>query len=180
MGRVWKKRFWARNDGVAAVEAALLFPLLILIFTAGVELMSALDTRRTVNNASFSLANAAASSLVIDQNRRILLMYGHGLIINNTDKLSNLRTVLKGFERLPDGTFQEIWSWQIGQGNVTMTAQEINDALAGNVASGEGLVLAIVEADHTPFLAGALPDFGNFRGFHAQVPDRISVPIYRP
>jgi Flp pilus assembly protein TadG len=70
-------RFRRDVSGVAAIEAALLLPLLVLTSLGAIELAAALDARRAVDNASFSLVQSAAASSVVDRGRRARWVAGH-------------------------------------------------------------------------------------------------------
>lgn len=169
--------FLRGNRGVAAIEAAFILPFLVLLYMGGTELTAALDSRRAVTNASFSLAYSAASLEVVDARTRSLISAGHEGILNDT-RLANARAVLRGYERLPDGSFIERWSWSVGGGGGVSSAA-FQEAQRDNLNGREGIVVAVVEADHQPVFAGLFPSIGTFQGLHAQVPTRVSVPLYR-
>ena len=169
-------KFIRETDGVAAVEAALIFPLLVLLLIGGLETTSLLDSRRAIDNASFSLTNSAASLETIGTSERGLLVLGHQAILD-TARVAGVTAVVKGYERRLDGSLREVWSWSPGEGgapsNIAITT------LPSNVLAGEGIVVAWVEGRHVSMFEGFFPSIGNFSSMHAQVPTKVSVPLYR-
>lgn len=51
---------WARSEGVAAIEFAFLFPLILIVFFVSIELVNAFDQKRKVNQLGRTLADLFA------------------------------------------------------------------------------------------------------------------------
>ena len=172
------RNFIADRAGAAAVEAGLLIPLLALLFVGTMETSVLLNARRAVNDASFSLVSSVAGASALDAGLRNSITEAHTVLVNSAG-LRDSRAVVRGYERLSDGTFEEIWSWSPVDSEPSMSASEISDKINNVIIDREGLVVAVVEANYTPIFDGLFPDFGGFEAFHMQTPTAMSVPIYR-
>lgn len=178
VGRI-AKRFSRDRRGAAAVEAAILFPLLAMIFLGLVELTLALDSRRAVQNASYSLVQAAAARSVVDADSRARLQRGYELSVE-AGGVNNVRANLQSWVRQRDGSFSRDWSWNPTQGSVGVANSRISGSFSNTTQNREGILVAIVEGEYQPVLKFALPDGITFDGVFSQVPMKKTVAIYRP
>lgn len=172
------RNFIIDRAGVAAVEAGLLIPVLALLFVGTMETSVLLDARRAVNDASYSLVSSVAGASALDAELRDTLTKAHAKIVDAAG-LKDSRVVVRGYERLSDGSFEEIWSWSPVGSLPSLTASEISSKINNVIIDREGLVVTVVEANYTPIFEGLFPDFGGFQAFHMQTPTAISVPIFR-
>ncbi len=58
--RRWTRAFLGREDGIAAVEFALILPILLVLWIGGVEVTGALSVDRRVNNLASSIGDLVA------------------------------------------------------------------------------------------------------------------------
>jgi len=172
------KRFLTDRAGAAAVEAGLLIPLLALLFVGTMETSVLLNARRAVNDASYSLVSSVSASTALDAQLRATLERAHEEIVA-AGGLRDTRIAVRGYERLNNGSFEQIWSWVPLDAAPSMSESEIANRINDVIISREGLVVVVVEANYTPVFDGLFPDFGGFRAFHMQTPAALSVPIFR-
>jgi Flp pilus assembly protein TadG len=165
------------RSGVAAIEAALMLPLVILIFIGAMEYTFLVEARRTMTNASFSLVQSAAAADTIDEGRRARWAEGNRLSID-AEGLRNVRVELRSFVRR-GGTVELDWSWSPNNTQAKKSNQALIPELSTQLVDGEGILVAIVEADYSPLIAGYLLDNRPMESYHSQVPIRKTIPIYR-
>lgn len=171
------RRFISNEDGVAALEFALIVPILVLIYLTGLETMNYLDAKRSVTNASFSLAQGAAARDLVDKDGRDRFLQGHELSFEGRS-LTNVKAGLTSLIREPGGAISEDWNWSLTQAAPEMSMSDVESQVQSTLVDKEGILVAIVEAEYQPIFNGLVPSF-TFTGFHAKVPLKKTVAIYR-
>jgi Flp pilus assembly protein TadG len=174
----WLSRFRRDISGVAAVEAALLLPLLVLTSLGAIELAAALDARRSVDNASFSLVQSAAASSVVDRGRRARWVAGHDQSFNDVPGLSGVRAELRSYVNKA-GTISRAWEWSPNGSGPGLSDGEAVQEVQDQIVPGEGILVAVVEARYRPIIAGFVIGNMTFRSIHTQVPLKKTIPLYR-
>ena len=172
-------RGFRRHDGgAAAVEAAFVLPILITMFFCMVELSAALDARRAVQNASFSLVQTAAAQNIVDAAARDRMLRGHDIALANAS-VTNTRAALYSLVRQRDGSYALDWSWNLTGQAPNVTTAQIQASFASSIQAREGILVAVIDANYRPWIPG-LPTQGiRFQGVFSQVPLRKTMALYR-
>ena len=174
----WLSRFRRDVSGVAAIEAALLLPLLVLTSLGAIELAAALDARRAVDNASFSLVQSAAASSVADRGRRARWVAGHDQSFNGVPGLSQVQAELRSYVN-DGGTISRAWEWSPNGSGPGLSDGEAIQEVENQIVPGEGILVAVVEARYRPIIASFAIGNMTFRSVHTQVPLKKTIPLYR-
>ncbi len=165
-------------SGAAAIEAGLLMPLLVIAYMGFMELSYYLDIRRAVANASFSLVQSAGAADVIEEGRRARWQQVHDQSLAERRALRNVKSVLRGYVKA-GGSIQQAWQWNLSQAFPQVADSAIIGDIDTQFGDGEGILVAVVQAEYSPLFVGFLLSRMTLTSRHAQVSIKKTVPIYR-
>ncbi len=147
-GYFWQKY---RDDitGVAAVEAALLFPTLIVMLVSMVDIGNGLLSNQKLINAAQSTADLITreSNPTLAQRDEAVLA---GTIAMNPYRLDTYQYNVTSFEFDDSGLAEVVWEESNGLSLSSGATQDLND-LGG---AGEGVVVVMVRYTYEPFFTG--------------------------
>ncbi len=159
------RRFGRAKQGVAAIEFAILAPMMVFLLFGSVDLLDLLDTNRRVENAAASLADVVARDTEV-----------------SNDEIAGLWAALDVLMFPDDGTGV----------NVRLTSISIEDATTARVMWSEGHGLAARTANSTIplpndmmvvgtsiILAEAEFEYGAPLGFLLDGPMTLGQDVYR-
>jgi Flp pilus assembly pilin Flp len=116
MKKIFNSRDFGRNqDGIAAIEFAFIFPIMILMFFGLVDLTNLISTSRKVTNASSLIADmvgqngAAFPKSVLEDYKRA----AHMIIPGKAD--NEIRVDISAY-RMVSGTAQRVWYLKSAEG----------------------------------------------------------------
>lgn len=142
------RKFKVNEDGMPAIEAAFILPLLIMLFIGLFELTSAISINRQVTNAASAMAD-----LITRHNSSILKAeitdyYNAPEMIMAPIPSSNVRIELFGY-RKAGAVISQIWKTNNGKGS-SCGGDPPTANMAPLMVSGNDLVVARVCTTYTP------------------------------
>ena len=156
------RRFAVRKDGVAAVEFALVFPVVVLVVVGISDLVAASKIDRDLKRASASVAHLATLSGNFDSASKTMVKSGLTTILGESGEKS-YRVRVEGI-RNDGGTLQVDWIWEpFGPVTTSVSDNYFKSALPDN----RGGVVVHIEQDFPSFFeTSALGEF-TLKGSHA-------------
>lgn len=148
-------RFWKRCEGVAALEFALILPVLLLMFFASLELAMALDCRTRVVDATASTADLIAQRSSVSAGDLKNILCATKAVISPYSTTGTIKMVVSGITCKTYGSSctakQVSWS-SYTTGAAARTAVPDNGTLPLDMftSSSSGAVMAEMTYTYTP------------------------------
>lgn len=148
------RRLVADRRGVAAVEFALLVPLVIIVYMAGFEVMEASTVYRKLTDTTVQLANVTAqyTSLTQDDADNVL---GASAQIMTPYPTANLSITLSEVTVNSGGVGQVTWTCQWPSATNCQTSGGTVTMPSGFQTSGDSYVLVQTAYEYEPVIGGA-------------------------
>ena len=146
-------RFWRNRDGVAAVEFAMIVPVMFVLFVGSVEFSQALTVDRRVTQIASSAADLVArtKSISTSEVSSIFEISNHLMQPYTTTPLKI--TIVNVVANATDATNTTVCWSQNYQGGVTNYSNGQSYTLpTGIVQAGESVIVAEVAYAYTPIL----------------------------
>lgn len=145
---VLANRFKKEKDGVAAVEFALIAPLLILLFFGTLEISTAVAINRKVSRISSTVGDLITQSQTLTGNDIVDIMKSASYVMRPYDHTVGI--VISGIE-IESGNAKVDWS--CAQHGTADVPASLYDVPAKIKIDGTYLVAAKVTLSHTPMVA---------------------------
>lgn len=151
------RKFGEDHRGVAAIEGAILLPVIVAVFMGMIDLSSAQRLGRDLERAAASVAAITVSETRFDALQQQKITNGlRAMMPTTSDSQDMLSVSVRGITN-NNGTYQTDWTWEPqGQMNPINAKKLFKNALP-NGASG---VVVYVEATHKSFFESGA--FGNY------------------
>jgi Flp pilus assembly protein TadG len=146
-------KFSRAERGIAAIEMAIVFPTMVLMYFGMLDLTSFITMNRRVMNAASVMADLVTANEDYVLGTQVSDYYNAPDMILAPVPTSNVRTELFVFK--PDGSTR--WSANNGRGPSCGGAPSSATALANMSSAGNDVLVARVCAEYKPF-------FGTFMG----------------
>lgn len=132
-------RFARERKGLAAVEFALLAPIMIFVLFASIELIDALDTNTRVQNATASIADVAARDTEIS-NSEIAGMWAALDVLLFPEDAADMSIRLSSISIIDENTALVVWSE--GHGMTPRSSNEAIELPDGMMIPGTSVMMA--------------------------------------
>lgn len=171
--RSWTRRFARAEEGVSALEFALIAPLMILFYFGLAELSQAYMAQRRVNHAAAAVADLVAQNREVSPQKLqdIFLVGELTMAPFSADDLQ-----LRVTSVAPDAKGVARVDWSQGRGlNARPKGQSVA-VPAGLIAAGSSVIMAEVEYDYVPVTGVVMPDLTEFKHTYYLAP-RLSSKV---
>ncbi|MCR6670260.1 TadE/TadG family type IV pilus assembly protein [Devosia ginsengisoli] len=139
------RRLAVVEEATAAVEFALILPIMLLVYVGSVEASIAITTDRKVQSVAGALGDLVARSDTTIPMATLLDYFQAAEGIMTPYPTSELLQTVTQVRVLSDGTASVVWSWQYEHGNMGPGAHE-----AGSAFSLPGPMTTIARDDSKP------------------------------
>lgn len=157
-------RFWRDRRGVAAVEFALIAPLMIALYFGLAELTMGLMAEQRANHIASMTADLVAQDPQTDKNGLDdVLSTGASIMEPFPATTTDLKIRLSGVVADDKGNVTVVWSRATSGFPALTPGASIDDPPDDLLQEGEGLVLAEVEYKHTPVVGYVIDQTMTFK-----------------
>lgn len=166
-------RFWARCErGAAAIEFALIAPLLIFFHLGAVEVIQSWEAHRRVAHVAAALADLTTQNISVSASEMTDILAAGALLITpfSTNQLGER---VSSFSADANGTVKLDWSQ-----SQNWTASGAPSAPAGYLAANESVVVADVTYSFTSMFGLVLPSALTMQK-HAYLRPRLSTSVVK-
>ena len=143
-------RFARNQDGVAAIEMALILPVMLLLFMGLIDISGALTEGRRVSQSVSTVADLVTRLPTPTTPERIADSYEAVELIMTGSEGGPLRIEIYNY-RLEDGTIQLVWRRDNGVGAACGAPDEAD--LVALTTAGNDIVVAVACLDYTPVVS---------------------------
>lgn len=173
--RSWARRFARAQDGVSAVEFALIAPLMILFYFGLAELSQGYMAQRRVNHAAAAIADLVAQRRDVDT-PALQDIFTVGELTMAPFPAKDLRLRLTSV--VPDAQGRPRAEWSQGQGMAARTKDSLVTVPTGLMSTSASLIVAEVEYDYHPTTGEVMPALTEFRHTYYLAP-RVAAKVIR-
>ncbi|MBC6981644.1 TadE/TadG family type IV pilus assembly protein [Caulobacter sp. 17J80-11] len=173
--RSWLTRLARAEEGVSAVEFALIAPLMILFYFGLAELSQGYMAQRRVNHAAAAIADLVAQQQAVNNQdmQDIFLVGGLTMAPFPTDTLKlRISSVVADAKGVPKV------AWSDGSHIVARTKDEVVTVPAGLIAAGASVIMAEVEYDYHSTAGQVMPSLTRLKHTYYLAP-RLSQTVTR-
>lgn len=171
------------NDGVVALEFALIAPVLLLLFFGADELAMALDCRARVTDASATTADLVAQRSSVSLTDMKNIFCATKAIINPYNTTGTIKMVVSGITcaTFNSGTNQctaKAVGWSMATSNATARVSPPDDAtlpLSVFTAAGVGVVMVEMQYSYSPVTTQVLDSSMTMNNASYSIPRGASV-----
>ncbi len=149
------KRFTKERQGTAAIEFALIFPVLLIVYFGLIELSNSLEAKRKVENAANLTGMLVAQATVVND-AYIDNVFEATKMAFEPINVTPLKVVVTSIvRRFEDGNFTNKvdWSESFGTGASSRAAGSIYDPPGNILGDNRGIILTEVEYTYSRLLA---------------------------
>lgn len=162
--RLWPARFWPDRRGVAAVEFALIAPLMIALYFGLAELTMGLMAEQRSNHLVSMMADLVAQDAQTDEAALDEVMSTGTAIMEPFPATAGLLKIrISGVVADDKGNVTVAWSRATGGFSARPPGSSIDDPPENLLAENEGLVLAEVEYKHKPVIGYVIDQTMTFK-----------------
>lgn len=172
----WTRRFARAEDGVSAVEFALIAPLMILFYFGLAELSQGYMAQRRVNHAAAAVADLVAQQREVDS-AKLGDIFLVGELTMAPFPADELKLRLTSVVADPDGVARAEWSE--GHGMTARPKDEVLTLPAGLLSAGASVIMAEVEYDYVPATGEVMPALTHFRHTYYLAPRTTQKVIHK-
>ena len=169
----WRRFLHGAQSGVAALEFALVAPVLIVLYLATAEVSLALMANRKLGLSTAAMAELTSHSGTIDQATVVGILSASRAMLEPFDA-SSLTQRVSALVVDADGVARVAWS--VGAGVEARAGGAAVDVPAYLRRPGDGLVMAETQLDYVSPIAFAIPGFRRLSDIHfiyPRVDDRV-------
>lgn len=157
-------RFWRNKDGVAAVEFALIAPLMIALYFGLAELTIGLMAEQRSNHLVSMMADLVAQDPQTDQTALDeVLSTGKAMMSPFPASAAELKIRISGVVADDKGVLTVAWSRATSGFPARATDSSIDDPPENLLTENEGLVFAEVEYTHKPVIGYVIDQTMTFK-----------------
>jgi len=175
--RSWTRRFARAEDGVSAVEFALIAPLMILFYFGLAELSQAYMAQRRVNHAAAAVADLVAQQKDVNTAKLEQIFFVGELTMAPFDA-EPLKLRLTSVVAGADGVGKAEWSQ--GHGLTARPKDQIVATPAGLLTPNASLIMAEVEYDYVPTTGEVMPALTHFTHTYYLAPRTTQKVVFKP
>lgn len=169
------RHFGRATGGVAALEFAILAPMMVFLLLGSVELIDMVTTNRRVQNVAASVADVISRDTSVSD-EEITGLWRATEVLMFPDNVSTLRTRVSSVSIIDSSTARVVWSEGHGlTARVSNSTVELPDAM---MIPGTSVVFAETEFDYQPVI-GILRTSNMRMGHDAYRRSRLVDPIAR-
>lgn len=151
------RTFLADRRGVAAIEGAIILPVMIAVFIGLIDLSSAHRLGRDLDRAAASVAAIAVSETRFDTQQQLKITNGlKAMMAADAESTNKLLVSVRGITN-DGGTYRTDWTWESGGQTNPINAKTLFKNALPDGASG--VVVYVQKAHRSFFDSGA---FGNY------------------
>jgi Flp pilus assembly protein TadG len=147
-------RFGAERKGVAALEFAILLPMMVFLLFGTVDLLDMLDTNRRVENAAASIADVVARDTEVSNDEVTGLWAALGVLMF-PDDATGIDARVTSITVESAATARVVWSE--GHGMAALVANSTVSLPAGMMRAGTSIIMTETELEYGAPLRVLLP-----------------------
>lgn len=156
-------RFAKNVKGVAAIEFALVAPVLIFLLVASLAVIDGLRARQAYNDAATTVVDLVSRQTTVDDGSIDVFFGTASSLLGRYDNAANYRTSITSieneFDSGGDPTLSVLWS-RTSDGQEELRDEDLQNFELPTLPEGETIILVSVVGDYTPlFTAGNLQLF---------------------
>jgi hypothetical protein len=146
-------RFGHASEGVAAVEFALILPLLLFLYIGTMEASSLIIMDRRVQTVAGTLGDLVARSNKEITTAELNNYFTAASWLVQSDTAASLDQIVSSVHVKPDGGTEVMWSkkYPSGNGHPVKSAYELPKAIT-DIAKGSYVIVAEASTPYTPLL----------------------------
>lgn len=160
------KKFLKREQGIASVELAIVFPILLSLLLSGVEVSRYILLNQKLERASTTIADLVAREETISESAITDIFEITGEVMRPFEITANTTVILSSIIKSGSNAPQVVWQRSYGTSNTPSSGSRYG--VTGETAtlptgfimrSGEGIITAEVAHDfEATFLSDLIPD----------------------
>ncbi|MFO1034056.1 MAG: TadE/TadG family type IV pilus assembly protein [Hyphomicrobiales bacterium] len=151
MKRFSPRLFLRAENGMAAIETALILPFLILLYFGMIDLTSLISFNRKITYSAGVVADLVAQNKTSVLKSTINDYYKAVDLVMAPTPTGNYRTNLYGYRKV-GGAITKIWQTSNGSGPSCSTVPTAS-SMAPLMTAGNDIIVAITCMDYTPYVA---------------------------
>lgn len=155
------KMFWKKQEGLAAIEFALVAPMLLLLFMGAVELSRYIIIAQKTEKAAYTMSDLVAQSETISTGDLDILLLAAGEVMDPLDFSTGGYVIVSSVSRVGSGTANINWQYT-GGGSATQSSRVGFQGGAATLPAGftldpnEGIIIAEVFYNFSPLFSGRI------------------------
>lgn len=150
------KKFLRADNGIAAIETALILPFLLILYFGMIDLTALISFNRKITYSASVVAD------LVSQNRTTVLKttvadyYNAAELVMAPTPASSVRVEMYGYRKVA-GAVTQIWKTSSGTGPTCSTTPDTG-AMPALMTANNDIIVAITCMDYTPYVATFLGD----------------------
>ncbi|MEZ5775112.1 MAG: TadE/TadG family type IV pilus assembly protein [Hyphomicrobiaceae bacterium] len=144
------KRLGRDREGFAAVEFAMIVPIMVVMFLGSVEFTEALSVDRRVTAIASATADLVAQSEEVSTSDLQDIMQIANSLLNGVGDVADLRVTIISVSSDDEGNVTVDWSYGNRQDNPVATGSSYSDLPVGLLANNESVIVSTVTYRFTP------------------------------
>lgn len=167
------RKFREDSDGVAAIEFALIFPIIAVVVAGVVDMGASSKMDRDIKRAAASVVHIATKSGNFNGDVQEEIRSGMAAILG--PQASNAYRVRVDGVVNNGGTIEQEWTWNFGNG---ASAPDYNAYLGTTLSEGRGGIVVTIERDYSAFFHAGTDGAFTLSATHASGALRSSKMVF--